>query len=373
MNLPKLKFRVVLLLLIVPLLFFFGRPVLSQSEGEKLLEIRKQIAETEALLSETRQKKATLQNEIAYQENQIRLTTLKIDETEAEIEALSSQIDRLEGVLGELSEAFAQRAFASYRLKRSGDSFFLLLTADSATEFIARYHYLRRIQENDKVLLLQMQTTQTSYEDQRTKIQELHDRLEAQKNQLARQKGQKQQLLDVTRNDEQRYQQLLAELRADAESIERALAAKGAKIGEVTKGERIAAVGNTGCSTGHHLHFEVMTPAKVENGNIIGGENKVDPIGYINDGRLQHPLPGSEITTYFGKVSGYILGGYHSGIDFAYRWDDRISAGQPIFAAENGTAYLFEDSQPCYLTGTKGKGIVVDHGNSVVTLYWHIP
>ncbi|MDO8503383.1 MAG: peptidoglycan DD-metalloendopeptidase family protein [bacterium] len=340
----------------------------QEQANRRLDEIRKQITETESLLSSTRQKKATLQNEIIYQDSQIKLTELKIAETQEEIDSLTNQIDRLEGVLSGLSEVFAERAVETYKVKRLGDPFVLLVTADSVSQFISRFHYLRKIQEHDRDLLLQMQVSQTNYEDQRVKVESLQTRLETQKLTLSKQKTQKQNLLTTTKNDEKKYQALLAELRADADSIARALAAVGAKIGNVSKGDVIASVGNTGCSTGPHLHFEAFENARVEGGKVVG--DRINPNKYLDNGQFQHPLPNSIVTNGYGV--SYLLG-VHTGIDFAYPWSQGPTAGSPIYAADKGVAYAASDSQACYLTGTVGKGIIVDHQNGLVTLYWHIP
>ena len=121
-----------------------------------------------------------------------------------------------------------------------------------------------------------------------------------------------------------------------------------------------------------------MTPAHVENGQIIGRQNKVDPKPYIDSGQFDKPLSGytgndcsqggdchpGDITTRFGQV--YFLG-THTGLDIAQY------SGTPIYAVQGGESYAFADTQACYLTGTAGKGVAVDHKNGMVTLYWHIP
>ena len=57
--------------------------------------------------------------------------------------------------------------------------------------------------------------------------------------QLDKDKEGKQQLLSVTKNDEEQFQSLLARLKADAASINAALGNIGAKIGPVNKGDII--------------------------------------------------------------------------------------------------------------------------------------
>ena len=335
---------------------------------ERLKEIRGKIIETEKSLEETRKKRATLQNEIAYQDQQIKLTLLKIEETQKEIESLSRQIVYLEGELGKLSRAFARRAQETYKLQRLNDTFLLLVTSDNVGQFYSRYYSLQKIQANDRKVLLELQSTQTTYEGEKERAEVLQAKLKEQEVTLERQRAQKGSLLVATKNDESKYQELLKVLRADAESIERALASVGAKIGDVKRGEIIASVGNTGCSTGPHLHFEAFENAKVEGGRVTG--DRVDPQKYLDNGSFSNPLPGSIVTNPYGAV--YLLG-IHTGIDYGYKYSDRETRGAPIYAAADGVAYLAQDSQSCWLTGTTGKGIIVDHQNGLVTLYWHIP
>ena len=353
-------------LIFVILLFAFSFGVSAQTKT--VTELQNEIQQYEAELQKLSGQAKTLSNQIAQFDAQIKLTTLKINQTEEKILLLGGRIDQLEESLTSLNKAFGERAVETYKMSRFENNFFYILTAPAIDNVVSRFHYLQKIQEADRNLLERLKNAQDTYIGEKEDQEVLQAELEKQKQNLASQKAAKNRLLQTTQSDEKRYQQLLAAAKADLASIERALSAVGAKIGDVKKGEIIASVGNSGCSTGAHLHFEVFENAKVENGRVVG--NRTNPHNYLDNGKFQHPLPGSIITAEYNEA--YLLG-IHTGVDFAYKYDDRTTYGAPIYAAESGIAYAAQDSQSCYLTGTVGRGIIIDHQNGLVTLYWHIP
>ncbi len=342
----------------------------------RLNENKKEQERIRKLLDETKQKKVTLTNEIIYQDNQIKLTELKIQETESEISALTGQINRLEGELTTLSEVFAERAVETYKLKRYGDSLVVLLTSANVSEFISRFNYLQRIQQNDRELLLEMQTTQTDYEVERAKVEELHDKLEGQKKTLASQKIQKQNLLKITQSDERKYQELLSSLRADEAAIERAISSLVARIvagiatgTAVTKGQIIGQQGNTGnvyprpsasCpNCGSHLHYMVL-PCDITKSGLSCHTN---PRPYLDDGQYRKPLDYNYISQEYGNtsfaqsgVAGYA---FHSGIDMV------AGHGAAIYSIDAGMVYYGTDS-------AGGKYALVKHKDDFWTAYWHL-
>lgn len=385
--------KVLLLIAVFTFIFIFSiPPVFAESADEltkQLQDKQAEIQKLEAHLQDARNQERTLKSQLDIIDGQTKVTSLKIEETNLKIEKLkreisdlSTRIDRIAVSLDTLSEILLRRIVQTYKYSNTLSTFDLLFSSHGFADLIGRLKYIQAAQAYDKKKLYELQATRLAYneqkQDKQTRQQEaekLNKDLEVYKQQLEQQKRDKDELLRITRNDEARYQGLIAQLQAEINSISQAISNIGPVIGPVNKGQTIAAMGSTGCSTGPHLHYEVFENAKVEGGRIVG--NRVNPHSFLDNGKLGPPVQGypdnTTITTEYGEV--YKIFGFpsaHTGLDIAPKSYEGV--GRPILASENGTAY--STSAPCSynISGGSpvGKGVVIDHQNGLVTLYWHI-
>lgn len=341
-------------------------------------------------ISELGTQKKTIAAQIAGFDNQIRLTQLKIADAEAKIaqlekeigvlgfriEYITESVDRLEVLLKQRIIATYQQSFVS--------NLELLLTSKDFSDLILRAQYLRQVQENDKKILANLLETKSNYANQKDEretkqaaIEDNKTKLQGLKVSLDKQKVEKQAFLEVTKNDEVRYQRLLAQAQA-----ERAIVFGGGTdvfMRDVSQGATIGSIAShgasPGCSTGAHLHFEVQKNNSVANPNsYLKGANfsysyPSDQYSYYGtvspSGDLPWPL-NEPITIHQGYGShtfaqSFYSGGVHTGIDMD-------SGSSTVKAVKSGK--LYGGSYNC--SNGKLYYAKVVHDDGLVTWYLHM-
>lgn len=340
-------------------------------------------------VNELTSQKKTLASQISQFDSQIQITQLKIGEAqstinklEGEINALGFRIEYINESLDSLEEKLKQRIVATYQ-QGYVSNLEILLSSSDFSDFILRLQYIKEIQERDRRILANLQETKANYANQKDEREEKQVAIEANKNKLEvlkvsldRQKVEKQSLLDITKNDEVRYQRLLAQAQA-----EQAIVFGGGVetfLRDVSQGASIGSIAShsvsPGCSTGAHLHFEIHKDGAVQN-----------PNGYLRSSNYQYTQGYDQ--SYYGSVSptgdlpwplnepviihqgygshpfaqSFYPNGIHQGIDMD-------SSSLTVKAVKTGK--LYGGSYSC----SNGKLFYakIDHGDGLTTWYLHM-
>jgi len=323
------------------------------ANGQSIDELEQQIKAKQDLIQELEKKVSALKESIKYQQStqstlkkqisnmeaeiqqltlEIRLTQTKINETDLQIEKLGNSITQLEGDISSHREylASAIRAFNEYDRETP---FEIILKNENFSDFFDQMEYMENLQKNiqEKLIIIKSLKEQTGAEKQKQEnfmdsLESLNQDLKGKTLVLNFQKGDKQDLLTATKNQEKIYQAQLKELRKQQESIQKEIYSLEDKL-------RIA----------------------IDPNSIPAGKK----------GLLSWHITNTITQTYGPtSVTGFINNVYnfHNGIDV------RASIGAQVKAAYDGVVSGVGNNEKY----AYGKWITINHQNGLTTLYGHL-
>jgi murein DD-endopeptidase MepM/ murein hydrolase activator NlpD len=314
--------------------------------SSRITEIDAEIAKFEAELNQVGTEKKTLQSAISRLETERKKVNAEISKTETliastdlEINKLVLEITRTENDINDTENAIASIIRQEYQ---SGDNSLveLLLGHDHLSEFWSTLEAHESVRDTLSAKVAELNSYQeiitgkrNTNESKRSKLSSLKDQYTGQTEVLINNKQEQAELLEVTKNEEKSYQQLLASRQEVKEQILKEMRDFESK-----------------------LQFYLDPTTVPTAGTAV----------------FAWPVANVIITQYFGGTefaarNAGIYGGraYHPGVDFG------VPRGTAIYAPLSGTVRATGNTDlvpGCY---SWGKWTLIDHANGLTTLYAH--
>ncbi len=393
---------------------------------EQLGIVQNQQSSLQRQLEEEEYEQLSLEEKITYINNRILSTENSIKELEVEIAALNIEIGLLEesvnekeeniAVLGQeintLQEAVNKRIAESYKYSFVGP-LELFLDTKSLSSILRKTKYLIVTRNQDRLYLEEfsskseiLKEEEATLNEKKAEIQSKRNNIDENRIELAKAKqdldSQKAVRENLLAESEAKEAELLAEYQANIKKVadlDKAIInyintheSDIVDEGWVTTAMPIGRMGNTGLSSGAHLHFGLNSGRKY----VIGGFNygyfwsdiNLFSGGYLIKGPnsfLQWgppcswgtPCPWWSPLIYAGSVRVPLSGAYilmtqdeHQGnaidlVSYSQNAWGYKNDGAPIYPIMDGQLYKGVD-------GYGGKYAVVHHSNGMVSVYLHL-
>lgn len=337
---------------------FVVNTVFAQDYQSQISEIDSQISAYESEIGRLQSEADTLQNKLAILTNEKNLLQVEIDKNEsrkAQIEAeIVANQEKLERQKRTLNKTIAQ-------IYANGDTSPIVMLASSKNvgEYVAAQEVRGAVRDQMNTAMDQVKKLKAELERQEKEVAAVIDQQVGQREQLRAKEAEQQQILDQTRGEEAAYASMVGNLREQRAQAQAALAAslarasyrEAAPAGFVQAGAVVGFVGNTGMSTGPHLHLEAR-----QGGSIV------NPLSFVEVQPVD--MPPAWVSQSYMNPDPMYMSGYHPGVDYA------ASTGTPIYSICSGMMYR-GSSEALLGTWAYGNVAIVECGGTSI-IYAHM-
>jgi peptidoglycan hydrolase CwlO-like protein len=203
-----------------------------QEAEQKRLELERQAQEYQKIIDTKRGEIRSLKNEIAIfnarigkLEIEIEMTEDKIDQTELEILRLEYDIDQAEKDILDQKEILGEIIRTIDQYDQTND-LEIILQSTNLSDFFNQIAYIEGLQtkiqqtiEDLRYFKTKLAQDKETEEEKKEELESLKKQLVNQQNSLSNQKTSRQALLNYTRGEEKKYQQMLANIEAQKRSL----------------------------------------------------------------------------------------------------------------------------------------------------------
>lgn len=203
-------------------------------------DLQSKITEYERKINDLQGQEKTLSSQLAIMDNQARLTEYRIKDTQEKVKEIEKDVNIAKNKINNLQEginnstiSLISRITAVYEVG-AVEPWQIFFASSNITNFFTRLKYLRMVQIYDKKNIYAAEQARVNYssqknilEDKQKEEEALKKRLETYSNQLKQEEEDKKALLVETQGNEETYQKLLAQAKAQLEAFSNFTASQG--------------------------------------------------------------------------------------------------------------------------------------------------
>ena len=332
-------------------------------------QLAEEEAKNQAVLDALSQQANTLSNRLAFINAEVDQLNLKIKSTKVEIRTLRLELIRTQKELARQKAILGENLRTLY-IEGNITTLDLILASEEFADFIAQQEYLTSLKNSVQSSADEVQQLKEKILANKKQKEKVLSRQETAKQELVYKQREQRKLLADTRENEAVYQAKQNDIEKRRQAAEDALndylaSLVGGKVnlGPIKEGEYIGNLGNSGYSTGPHVHFKIYTADTVEPGlnpyTVIEQKNWTWPVG--GGGGIVSQDWGC---TNWGSYTYYNGCSWHSALDIA------APQGTALYATGSGHV----SHRGCLYTGSMFStyGVIIDHEDGYYSLYIHM-